>query len=282
MDAWDPGARAPAEAAAAAAHLVRYLDRADSIEVVRNVFQNFIKGFGFTSVTCLMLPRDGRMDAESILMSTRPPLFIETYLARGHFRFDPVIKEIARRREAFVWSEIKPKGRRLTRAERKVLRLRATFGLEGGFTVPVRESGGNLGSVNIAGSTAELDDGQRAALILASVYVYYRVCSLRQAPTEPARALPAREIEAMTWIAQGKSDWQVGQILGISEKTVNYHIENVKRKFGVATRVQAVVAAIDRQSCRIDWLEPRRSTGAPRQRVVRTGIRRADRLPAGA
>ncbi len=177
MDAWDPGARAPAEAAAAAAHLVRYLDRADSIEVVRNVFQNFIKGFGFTSVTCLMLPRDGRMDAESILMSTRPPLFIETYLARGHFRFDPVIKEIARRREAFVWSEIKPKGRRLTRAERKVLRLRATFGLEGGFTVPVRESGGNLGSVNIAGSTAELDDGQRAALILASVYVYGPDCA---------------------------------------------------------------------------------------------------------
>jgi len=45
-------------------------------------------------------------------------------------------------------------------------------------------------------------------------------------------------------IAAGKSDWQIGQILSISNKTVNYHVENVKRKFGVATRIQAVVAAM--------------------------------------
>ena len=56
--------------------------------------------------------------------------------------------------------------------------------------------------------------------------------------------LSAREAEVLHWIMVGKSDWQVGKILTISSKTVNYHIENVKRKFGVATRMQAVVAAL--------------------------------------
>jgi DNA-binding CsgD family transcriptional regulator len=56
--------------------------------------------------------------------------------------------------------------------------------------------------------------------------------------------LTAREIEVLRWIADGKSDWQVGQILHISEKTVNFHVENMKRKFGVATRIQVVVLAV--------------------------------------
>lgn len=56
--------------------------------------------------------------------------------------------------------------------------------------------------------------------------------------------LTAREIEVLKWIAYGKSDWQVGQILNISDKTVNFHVENMKRKLGVATRIQVVVQAV--------------------------------------
>jgi DNA-binding CsgD family transcriptional regulator len=51
-------------------------------------------------------------------------------------------------------------------------------------------------------------------------------------------------MQILSWIATGKSDWQIGQILEISNKTVNYHAENLKRKYGVATRIQVVVAAL--------------------------------------
>ncbi len=54
----------------------------------------------------------------------------------------------------------------------------------------------------------------------------------------------SREIEILKWIASGKSDWQIGQILKISDKTVNFHVENMKRKCGVATRIQVVVRAV--------------------------------------
>lgn len=56
--------------------------------------------------------------------------------------------------------------------------------------------------------------------------------------------LTSREIEILSWIASGKSDWQIGQILNISDKTVNFHVENMKRKCGVATRIQVVVRAV--------------------------------------
>ena len=58
------------------------------------------------------------------------------------------------------------------------------------------------------------------------------------------RQMTARESEVLGWVAVGKSDWAIGQILNISGKTVNFHVENAKRKLGVGTRVQAVVAAM--------------------------------------
>jgi DNA-binding CsgD family transcriptional regulator len=52
-----------------------------------------------------------------------------------------------------------------------------------------------------------------------------------------ARAsVTARESEILSWVAAGKSDWAIGQILKISGKTVNFHVENAKRKFGVGSR----------------------------------------------
>ena len=53
-----------------------------------------------------------------------------------------------------------------------------------------------------------------------------------------------RETQVLCWVAEGKSDWAIGRILSISSKTVNFHVENAKRKLGVGTRVQAVVAAL--------------------------------------
>lgn len=53
-----------------------------------------------------------------------------------------------------------------------------------------------------------------------------------------------RECQVLSWVAAGKSDWAIGRILKISRKTVNFHVENAKRKFGVGTRIQAVVAAL--------------------------------------
>lgn len=54
-------------------------------------------------------------------------------------------------------------------------------------------------------------------------------------------ALTDREIEALTWVAKGKSSTDIAVLMNVSERTVNFHIGNVIRKLGVATRVQAAI-----------------------------------------
>ena len=57
------------------------------------------------------------------------------------------------------------------------------------------------------------------------------------------KAFTPRACEVISWIAKGKTDWQTGEILMISAKTVNYHVECLKRKLRVSTRSQVVLAA---------------------------------------
>lgn len=59
----------------------------------------------------------------------------------------------------------------------------------------------------------------------------------------PHVALSEREIEALSWSARGKTSGEIATILGLSKRTVDFHIDNARDKLGVATRVEAVVRA---------------------------------------
>ncbi|SEB71655.1 LuxR family transcriptional regulator, quorum sensing-dependent transcriptional regulator [Nitratireductor aquibiodomus] len=56
--------------------------------------------------------------------------------------------------------------------------------------------------------------------------------------------LTPREKECLQWAALGKSEWEVSQILGISEHTAEKHLLNAKTKLGASNRVHAVAEAI--------------------------------------
>ncbi|KTQ98008.1 hypothetical protein NS226_02560 [Aureimonas ureilytica] len=55
--------------------------------------------------------------------------------------------------------------------------------------------------------------------------------------------LTTRERECLLWLIEGKTDWEISVILGISRRAVERHMEHLRQKLGVGTRVQAVVAA---------------------------------------
>ncbi|MFD2053355.1 helix-turn-helix transcriptional regulator [Mesorhizobium calcicola] len=53
--------------------------------------------------------------------------------------------------------------------------------------------------------------------------------------------LTPRELECLKWASRGKSAWDISQLLGVSRRTVTFHLENAKAKLGVRTISQAVV-----------------------------------------
>lgn len=57
--------------------------------------------------------------------------------------------------------------------------------------------------------------------------------------------LSRRELEVLNLLKLGKTSWDIATILGISERTVNYHIANIMRKLDVISRIQAVYEAVN-------------------------------------
>lgn len=60
---------------------------------------------------------------------------------------------------------------------------------------------------------------------------------------QPVMRLSPRETECLEWTAQGKTTWEVAQILCLSDSTVNYYIRNAMKKLAVHTKAHAVSKA---------------------------------------
>lgn len=56
-----------------------------------------------------------------------------------------------------------------------------------------------------------------------------------------------RERQILSLCADGLSDIQIAEAIGISPKTVNFHIENIKRRLNARNRVHAVAKAMRRR-----------------------------------
>lgn len=65
----------------------------------------------------------------------------------------------------------------------------------------------------------------------------------RCAPSVADVGLTAREQDVLRWLRKGKSNWDIGKILNISEHTVKFHLRAMCRKLNVQNRVQVVAFA---------------------------------------
>ena len=52
-----------------------------------------------------------------------------------------------------------------------------------------------------------------------------------------------REIETLTWVARGKTSAQIAKIIGLSKRTIDFHLDNARVKLGAATRTEAALKA---------------------------------------
>ncbi|MBJ7483467.1 MAG: helix-turn-helix transcriptional regulator [Brevundimonas sp.] len=62
--------------------------------------------------------------------------------------------------------------------------------------------------------------------------------------TSQASTLSPRELECLAWVSRGKSSGDIGDILGLSPRTVDSYLEKVCAKLRVRTRIEAVALAV--------------------------------------
>jgi DNA-binding CsgD family transcriptional regulator len=83
-----------------------------------------------------------------------------------------------------------------------------------------------------------------ADLQLLTVHAHEAALRLMLPRTHGATSLTERQLDVLMWIARGKTAWATGQILGVSERTVNGHLAAIYAKLDAGSQPQAVFNAV--------------------------------------
>jgi LuxR family transcriptional activator of bioluminescence operon len=186
-------------------------------------------------------------EARVIMLDGYPAGWVKRYFEAAHFEADPVMAHCTNHIIPLRWSDLSLEAG--SHAER-VMREAATFGLRDGVTMPVHSPRGELGILSFALDAPP--EEARAVCGRAIPYVHLLASHVHEAVRRLSGllcsdvngpALSAREIECLRWAADGKTSSEIAQLLGLSESTINFHLNNTVRKLEVVNRQQAVAKA---------------------------------------
>lgn len=122
-----------------------------------------------------------------------------------------------------------------------------SFGLTHGITTGMVERARNYATFfSFAGG--DPGGGSRYTDLLDYLLPYLHNVLMANTHTPPSnrvKGLSPREAAVLVWMKQGKTNWEISRILGVSERTIRFHVESIFSKLDVSSRIQAVAYAME-------------------------------------
>lgn len=163
----------------------------------------------------------------------------------AHLRFEDPLPDVALRLcRPLRWSEartIEPQGRQ----EEAFYEFLARLGFGDGLALPTYGPGARTGFVGLPAVAGQVIDEEDLASAHAIAQMsFLRYCELIDDMAPSDVRLSERELDVVYWIAMGKSNSVIAEILGISAETVDSYVRRAFRKLGVSDRTSAVLHSV--------------------------------------
>ncbi|MER8409226.1 LuxR family transcriptional regulator [Mesorhizobium sp. M1307] len=179
------------------------------------------------------------------LISNYPSSWTSRYLQQRYHSLDPVILRGLQGWDTFDWGVDRAR-HCLPNSQQQILESAAEFGIRGGLTMSMHDHCGRFAALTFASDESRpplLRSLTRYEKALQLVAINFHIHVRRRLADDrvvDGVTLTPREFECLKWAARGKSAWVISQLLGVSKRTVTFHLENAKAKLGVRTINQAV------------------------------------------
>ncbi len=132
-------------------------------------------------------------------------------------------------------------------ANRKFFSEASEFGINSGISFPYRSMTNEYGAlaVSVSDNYKESDLSNPKNLfglqvLGATLFDFYKLKTKK----ENTKVLTNREKECLQWVAVGKTSWEIAIIIGVTERTVGFHIQNATTKMNTVSRTNAAIIAI--------------------------------------
>ncbi len=216
-------------------------------EEFRDEVVRFTQRLGFETVSAVTLVQRGLGRSDVTVVDNTPKAFSDTYLDPSVGRRDPVLKHCRSETVPIVWDQ----ATYVKNGAAEQWEHQARFGYRTGIAMALHLPEGKhffLGVDRDQALPADPDELQRLVADLQLFAVHAQDSAMRilvQPEDQPERpALTPRELEALRWTMDGKTAWEVGAVLGISERTAVLHINNAMHKLNCVNKHQAVLKAL--------------------------------------
>lgn len=230
---------------------LREFEDSPSMEVLTTEIENVVKPMGidfwFYAVD-LPLVND---HPNQLRMGTYPEAWVKHYFEQDYISIDPIISHCHDRSTPLAWDEAQFHHRRIVDPHLQKIRHlfgeAREYGLGSGVSVPLHGPGVSWGLMSYASRKLPAADYQdmlpELHLLAHFVHEAARQFVRSKTPTR-FQALTKRERECLSWAAEGKTSWEIGQLLNISERTSIFHLQNATHKLGVSGRQAAIARAV--------------------------------------
>jgi LuxR family quorum-sensing system transcriptional regulator CciR len=181
---------------------------------------------------------------DAIRMTTYNADWVAHVVERGYFYDDPIHLASTRTASGFEWRDVGD-FIRLKPRHKQILTEAAGFGLVAGYTVP----GEYHGTCSFATDSPDSwsDDAIPVAQICGTFAFEAARRILRSSTGMEHREVPdltPRQMDALVLVGRGKTDREIGELLGVSRATAHEHVESVRRAYGNAQRAYLIVRAL--------------------------------------
>jgi LuxR family quorum-sensing transcriptional regulator LasR len=224
------------------------LMQSDTPDAWSEVLYGLAKECGFDRVLYGMVASRHAKLENAFLRSNYSPEWRERYDADRLAYVDPTVSHCLASTLPIIWQP----STFCAPAQRELYEEACGYGIRSGVTFPIHGPNGEFGLISFASdrapgaATTYALEHQLSDLALIRDYAFQSASRFlaAAAPAEIAPRLTRRELEVLSWAMVGKSSWEISKIINCSEATINFHMANVRQKFNVNTRQQAVVKAI--------------------------------------
>lgn len=228
---------------------VRECNLATSEEQLFGLLDEATRRLGFEQFALTHHVNLAGLPDDAIAIGSYSANWVETLIEQRYFNDDPILAASSKTAVGFLWSDV-DKMINLTDRQREILEAARRFGLAEGFTVPIHVPGEYQGTCNFGARSLEKlapDALPKAQIVGAFAFeAARRIIRARRREKYMGRVpeLTTRQLDCVTLVAMGKTDWEIGRILGISESTAHEHIEAARKRYGVTKRTQLVIRAL--------------------------------------
>jgi DNA-binding CsgD family transcriptional regulator len=221
-----------------------FIDESYSMNSVSELLELYLQAVESEGYQNSMFARARDRRLVSIPWNRLPAGYLDNYRAYEWDRIDPVLQHIHSARRPFSWSELCSQIA-MTRSQHDFFEKSRQLGVHSGVTIPLHGPGTEMYLISLSLREKRTTPKERFGEIYAiSAQYWLRFGELTDTARKPVPNLTLKELECLQWCKEGKTNWEIGEILATSEKTVEFHLSNAIRKLGACNRITAVVSGI--------------------------------------